>query len=262
VRRHKSIFVLFSLACVLALAGCMPRPSVVERPKPPGVEELRAKLRARLDHWPSYKAVLYTKIESPKGSFSSRMVVLAKPPDMLHLEAFNLFGQTSGLLILNAEGAKLWTPSEKVLYVAEKPETLIQRLLGVSIPLETFEYALTACVTPGQLERLKVAAKNDRYIGYSEDDSQGWSFIWDFSPQPLALRSTEVTEGPWKYSISYDPAVNLDSDTIPGKIRLQSSEWRMGITVKQLVSAPELSSDTFNPRFPPGLRTISLDATR
>jgi hypothetical protein len=238
----------------------MPHPSIVVQPKVPSKTELLSKLRLRVEHWHTYQAMLYIKAESSKGNFAIRAAVLAAPPDHLRLEAFNLFGQTAGLLLLNREGSSLWTPSEKVLYTADRPESLIQHFLGVPVPVETLEYGLIACVPPRRLEGLRFVQRDSDWLGYSEESVHGSFLLWKFSSQPLALKTMEVREAQWRYLITYDPPVELNPLFSPRKIRFVSSEWSMEVTVEQMKDSPALSRDVFNPPFPSSIRRINLDS--
>lgn len=251
-----SLFIL--LAALAALAGCAPKPTVVpERPRVLSQEEWISALRERTAAWNSYQAQLHIRAESKKGKFNFRAIVVAALPDRYRLEAFNPFGQTVGLLTLNPEQSSLLVPSEKVLYSASHPETLVAHFLGVPIPLETFGYALLGSVPPTQLAHLRVAPHNADWIGHS--NGAGFSFTWKFLPQPLSLASINVKEGSRSYTISYDPPVALDPRSIPGTIKFQSAQWRMQVTLDQARSASGLQDSAFRPTLSEGIRKVDLD---
>jgi outer membrane biogenesis lipoprotein LolB len=239
----------------------MHRPGLGKQPQAPTEAEWLAGFRSRLDYWQTYKAVLHIKVESSRGNYSGRTVVLAGLPNHLRLEAFTLFGQTSGLLLLNRDGAKLWIPSEKIVYTADKPETLMEHLLGIPIPLETLEYGLIGCIPPNQLAGLRITHRGTQWLGHSAEPSHSRSYTWDLSSQPPGLHEVDVTEGPWKYTIKYDPPVQLNPQSIPKKIQFLSSQWQMGVTVELMQSSPAFGDDVFYPPFPNNLRRVNLEDT-
>jgi outer membrane biogenesis lipoprotein LolB len=266
-RKHSSpfslhSFIFLSLIALAVIAGCTPRPKVELEPgKALSQEEWIAILENRTHAWQAYQTQLHIRAESQKGKFSFRAVLMASLPDRFRLEAFNPFGQTVSLLILDGEQQKfrLYVPSEKAVYTAARAETLIAHFLGVPIPLETLGYSLVACVPPEHLYNLSVTRHDGGWIGRSEGAGAGWSFIWRFLPRPPALRSIDVRESGRNYSIVYEPAVGLDARNAPERITFESSQWHMEVTLDQTRSSPAFQHSTFTPAIPDGIRTIDLD---
>lgn len=251
------------LVLTLFIGGCTIRPPIVERPLAPLKEELLPKLLERAHYWQNYTAKLHINAESTKGKFRRvQTVVLATPPDLFRLEAFSLWGQTVGALVADEEGSSLLIPSEKVIFSADRAETLIEYFIGVPIPLETLLYSLVASVPPEQLKEIEIEEQALNLVAHSRDARRSWQFTWHFLRQPLALRAVEVQEGPWSYRIAYDPPVALDSQQVPSKISFTSSQWQMEVKVNQIAASPDLKASSFRMSFPAGLRTVDLDRVK
>src|SRR5690348_6554702 len=111
---------LFATACV----GPKVRPpeGVVPRPEALSSEEWNSRLASRAETWHRFQANLRIKAESPKGKASLRAIVVAVLPDRVRLEAFNPWGQTVALLLLDKGDSSLWVPSENVVYTARRAE--------------------------------------------------------------------------------------------------------------------------------------------
>lgn len=260
--RSSLIYLIIAFVVLAGLTGCAPRPQpVVERPKVPSQDEWITMLADRTKAWQSYQARAHIAVESPKGKFNFKAVILAGLPGRYRLEAFNPFGQTVSLLVLNRDRrqSSLFIPAEKVLYTAAKAETLVAHFLGVPIPLETFGYSLIACVSPEHLSRIMVASQGGEWLGHSKSPTRGPTFTWKFLPQPPALESMEVQEGPWRYSIVYESAVALSPQSVPEKIKFQSSQWKMEVTLDQIQGSPALQDSAFSPPIPSGIHEVDLD---
>lgn len=255
------VCLFISLAAFAGLEGCAPRPlTPVERPKVLSQEEWLTALRDRTNTWQSYQAQLHIRAQSPKGKFNLRAVILASLPDRYRLEAFNPFGQTVALLVLNRQHqSTLFIPSEKVLYTAAKAETLVAHFLGIPLPLDTFGYSLVGCVPPEHLDGLTLAPRGNQWLGASKDTAGGLSYAWRFLPQPPTLKSIEVREGSWNYKIVYEPEVALTPRSTPGKIKFQSPQWQMETTLDQIQSTANTPDSAFNPELGEGIRRVNLD---
>ena len=86
-------------------------------------------------------------VNSKTSKFSSRAIVFVKGRDFVRFETFTLFGQTAALYVSNETGPSLLIPSEKVIFTAQRPETLMQEILGVTLPV-IFSHVLTASMPP------------------------------------------------------------------------------------------------------------------
>ena len=124
--------------CILLLlvisVGCARPPTPVE--KPPGAAFETGKLKERSDFWRDYQCKLRLRVESKTSNFSSRAIVFIKGRDFVRFETFTPFGQTAALYVSNEIGPSLFIPSEKVIFTAQQPETLVHEFLGVTLPVE------------------------------------------------------------------------------------------------------------------------------
>ena len=134
------------LLLLIVLAGCVSPPAPVE--KPPGVPFETGKLRERSDFWRDYQCKFRLMVHSKTSKFSSRAAIFVKGRDFVRFETFTPFGQTAALYVSNEAGPSLLIPSEKVIFTAQRPETLVQEFLGVTLPVDIFRCALTASVPP------------------------------------------------------------------------------------------------------------------
>ncbi|MCE5244160.1 MAG: hypothetical protein ABFD98_13085 [Syntrophobacteraceae bacterium] len=247
------------IACAVLLGACA-SVSVETRPQAPiSSEAITARFRNRLDYWRSYQASLRVRVESSKGRYSLRAVVVAELPDRIRLEAFNPFGQTMGVLLQDRGKSTLWIPSENVVYTATKTENLTGHFLGVPIPPELFGYSLVACIPPAYLERLDVYADASGTKAVAAQQQKDWSLSWTLQPGPLALESLNVRQGNRKYAVNYEPAADLVLVEAPRKISFTAADWQMEVTVNQIRNAPELSNSVFSITYPDGLKKVDLD---
>jgi outer membrane lipoprotein-sorting protein len=200
------------------------------------------------------------RVESPKGRYSLRAVLVAKLPDRIRLEAFNPFGQTVGVLLQDQGKSTLWIPSEKVVYTASKTENLTGHFLGVPIPPEIFGYSLVACIPPDYLQRLDVTADaSGTTRAVAAQQKRDLSLSWTLRSGPLAMESLDVRQGNRKYVVNYEPAADLVLVEAPRKISFTSADWQMEVTVNQVRNAPDLSDSVFNVTYPDGLKRVDLD---
>jgi outer membrane biogenesis lipoprotein LolB len=254
------VFIIF-----LALDGCARRPVLREKTLlyQLSPQERMIKLKQRSKFWTAYQAKLRIRTESSKGKYHIRGLVLAKLPHQIRLEVNNLWGQTVGVLVLNQENSTLWIASENVLYTADDAGSLIEHLLGFSIPPEILGYSLVGCVPLDQMSSEWQAHYDDfPWIGYSTDSKEGWTFTWKFHPETGALKAIDVVDSPWNYTLLYDPPVEMELESTPEKITYFSpfsSEWKMEVVIRQMQRSSDFQPSLFDPPFPGGVREIRLD---
>jgi outer membrane biogenesis lipoprotein LolB len=222
-----------------------------------------AGLKNRSDHWKSFQAKLHISAESTKGKFRKiQTILLAIPPNQFRLEAFNLWGQAVGAIVSDEKGFNLFIPSEKVVFTAEKAETLIEHFIGIPLPAETFLYSIIGSIPPDQQNTLQIQTQSSGLVGYSHNPGSNWSFSWHFTSNGSSLESIDVHQGQWGYQVSYDPAVPLDPNQTPHKIIYTSADWRMELTVDEMQVAPQMQASSFRLPLPTGIRTIDLDEAK
>ena len=250
---------LLLLSFSVVLAACAPRVVPTERPAPPGYEEPGARLKSRAEYYRFFQARVYVRAEGPKGKINLRAVMLADLPGRLRLEAFNPFGQTVGLLLLDQEHSRLWLPTENVVYTARRPDLLVRFFLGVGISLDTFAYTLIASSSPSTLNDLRFHDESGVLVGTVSIPSTGSSYTWEFLPSPLALSRFKVAEGGSEYTVNYDPPADMRIAETPKKLTFSSSQWRMEVTVNQLAKTSEPQGDAFRAPIPAGTPEVTLD---
>src|SRR5208337_4923060 len=150
-------FVLLCLLFLLVISsGCARTleklPDVSGKPAAPSFDI--AKLKERSDFWRDYQCKFRLRVDSKTSKFSSRAIVFIKGRNFVRFETFTPLGQTATLYVFNETGPALLIPSEKVIFTAQRPETLARVFLGVSLPVDLFRYALTASVPAEQYEHL------------------------------------------------------------------------------------------------------------
>lgn len=261
--RFKNINLLLIPVLLLALAGCVCRPGVIERPRAVSRDELLSKLAERTRYWSSYQANVHIKAQSAKGKFRLRAVILAQLPDRFRLEAFTPIGQTAGVLVFNPTGASLWIPSEQVLFTSDQPETLVKHFLGVPIPVETFGYSLAASIPPDLgVSEPRPAPVDSGWTITTADSRDDLRFTWSLLSQPVAMKAVSVRQGPLDYTIGYEPAARLEFQQVPGEVRFISSQWQMEVRVDQMTPNPEIRSAAFELTVPAGVRRVHLNEAR
>lgn len=245
-------------ALVLSLPACA-GPKVKEGRVPTWSETELSRLRERSEHWRGYQAMLYVTAETDKGRLQRvKTLVLAVPPDRFRLEAMSPFGSTLGLLLVEPAGASLWVPSQQALLTAERAEALVQRALGVPLPVEAFAYCLAAAVPPEQLKGAVPETRKDGFVLEAQEPLHGWSFSWHFSHSPFALKRLVVQDADHRYTIDYEPPVPVDQAAVPNRISVTSTEGQIDVKVDQIKSTPSLQEAAFRVNFPDGVRRIDL----
>jgi outer membrane biogenesis lipoprotein LolB len=245
---------------LLVLVGCAPRVKVGERITPTLPENRLSILEERARDWDGYRAMLHISAESGRGTLRRvRTLVLAAPEGRFRLEAMSPFGQSVGLLLLNEERSSLWIPSEKVVFTAGRAETLLQRLLGIPIPMEAFALSIAAVVPREALVGLRSEALDSGWRVYSHDSSDPWTTTWEFGASPFSLKQMRVHGESLDITVRYEPFVDLDARKTPERMVFSASDWRMEVKVDQIQSVHEFQGGAFHVTLPGGLRTIDLD---
>ena len=251
------------IICTLLLLSwnwsCARRPLPVEKPEAISTSELFSRLKARAAAWEVYQAKLQIRGESPKGKFRFQSVILSQLPDKLRLEAYTTWGQTAGVLITNNKDSRLYIPSEKVIYTTRHAEDLVRYFLGMPIPMELFGYCLIASVPPDQLSAWQIHRDVSGWRAAASTFHPALQFTWQILANPPALQAVTVKGEGSEYTILYDPAVYIDSDSTPKKINFSSSQWHMEVSVSQMQTVRSLQSGVFSQPFPEGIRIVNLD---
>ena len=252
----KSKYSICSVLLVLLLAsGCARPPVPAERP--PSVPFDSGKLEARSDAWRDYEARFRLRVEGKTSNFSARTIVFVKEGGFVRFETFGPLGQTAALYVAGESGPSLLIPSEKMLFTAQLPETLIRHFLGISLPFDVLRYSLTASVPPEQLPGLK--AHSDAGIMHVISQTANRYFDWQFSPDGSSLNGVFARAEGFEGRISYDPAVALAADAAPKKIRISSSEWSVEIGLEEIKPVSEFPPRAFYMPELPDVRKVDLD---
>ncbi len=253
-------FVLLGLLLLLVIpAGCarLPGklPEVSGKPAAPSFEI--ASMKERSDFWRDYQCKFRLRVDSKTSKFSSRAIVFARGRNYVRFETFTPLGQTAGLYVFNERGPALLIPSENVIFTAQRPETLAQEFLGVSLPVDLFRYALTASVPAEQFGHLE--SRSDAGGRRLISNIEGNYFEWYFTADSLALEGIFVRSAEFEGRVSYDPPVGLTKEAVPDKIRISSSEWSMEIRVEELKPTPQFQPSVFYMPSLPDVRKVDLD---
>lgn len=244
----------------LALTGCARRIGVEEWVAPMPPAERVAILEERARQWEGYQAVVHISAESSKGALRRiRTLVLAAPPDTLRIEAMNPFGHSVGVLLFDREQASLWIPSEKAVYTAGRPETLIQQFLGLPVPMETFIYSLAGVVPQKFLANLKSESSGSLWRVKARDAVEPWVTTWEFGTSPFALKQMRVVGDSQDITVRYEPSVNLAARKVPERLVFSAEGWQMEVRIDRIESVKEFQGGAFQVNYPSGLRMIDLD---
>jgi hypothetical protein len=245
---------------ILALSGCSRRVGTEEWVAPMPAGDRMAILDERARQWEGYQAVVHFSAESTRGTLRRvRSVVLAAPPDMLRIEALSPFGQAVGLLLFDRQQATLWIPSEKAVYTAGRAETLIQRFLGLPIPVETFIYSLVGVVPRKYLRDLRSETMGSVWRAQAQDPSEPWMTTWEFGSRPFVLKEVRVAGDSRDITVRYDPPVDLTARNVPERLVFSAENWRLEVKIDQIQSVREFQGGAFQSVYPSGLRRIDLD---
>ncbi|MCE5335435.1 MAG: hypothetical protein LLG06_12700 [Desulfobacteraceae bacterium] len=245
----------FSMLVFLFLCtGCARPPIPAEKPRPAPFDS--ARLTERSNAWSGYEAKFRLKVDSQKARFSARAIVLTTGRDLVRFETFGPIGQTAALFVLGASGPSLLIPSERVLFSSQRPETLVRYFLGVTLPFETFRYALAASIPPDQLGALE--GVNEAGMLHLIYNSGGRYFDWQFS-ETQALSGVYVRMEGFEGRVSYDPPVETAIDAAPKKIRMSSSEWSMELSLDSIRPASAFEPKVFAMPEISEIRKVDLD---
>ncbi|SPJ16370.1 conserved hypothetical protein [Syntrophobacter sp. SbD2] len=253
----------FVLLCFLLLlvisAGCARPtgnlPAVSGKPPAPSLEI--AKLKERSDFWRNYQCKFRLRVDSKTSKFSSRAIVFVEGPNSVRFETFTPLGQTVALYVFNETGPALLIPSEKTIFTAQRPETLVRQFMGVNLPVDLFRYALAASVPAEQFEHIESRSEAGGWGLIS--NSGGSHFEWLLTAESLDLKAILVSSAEFEGRVSYDPPVGINKEAVPGKIRISSSEWNMEIVVEELKPAPTFQPSIFYMPNLPDVRRVDLD---
>jgi hypothetical protein len=223
--------------------------------KPPSLEN--ALLKERSDFWRDYQCKFRMRVDSKTSKFSSRAIVLVKGRNFVRFETFTPLGQTAALYVSNETGPALMIPSEKVIFTAQRPETLVREFLGVSLPVDLFRRVLTASIPPELLDRIESRFEAGTWRLVSSG-SAGY-FEWQIAVGHPAIEGLIVRSAEFEGRVSYDPPVQLTKEAVPGKIRLSSSEWTMEISVEELTPATQFQPSAFYMPDLHDVRKVDLD---
>lgn len=247
--------VIYALLAFLFLgAGCA-RP-----PAPAGYPPARSEveqLKERAGFWRDYQAKFRLRVESRTAKFSARAVILVKGRDFARFETFVPTGQTAALFLSNETGPSLFIPSEKVIFTARKPETLIRYFLDVSLPFEVFRCTLAASVPADQMESLRTRSEGG--LLHAQTRSGPFSFDWRFLPDNSALQDIHIRGEGMEVEVSYDPPVPVATGSVPQKIRITSPDWSMEISLTEIRPAREFTPSVFYLPNLPEVRKVDLD---
>lgn len=260
MRIHRFPSYGIALVLLLLLAGCAPRVKVVERIPPIPPENRLLILEERARHWEGYRAMLHISAESGRGTLRRvRTLVLSAPDGRFRLEAMSPFGQSVGLLLLDEQRSNLWIPAEKVVFTAGRAETLLQRLLGIPVPMEAFALSIAGVIPGHVLAGLRSEATDSGWRIYSEGSSAPWTTTWELGATPFSLKQMRVYGESVDITVRYEPVVDLQAGKMPERLLFSASEWRMEVKVDQIQSVQEFQGGAFQVTLPGGLRIIDLD---
>ena len=253
-------FVLFCFLLLLVVStGCarltQNLPAVSGKPPPPSLD--MAKLKERSDFWRDYQCKFRLRVDSQTSKFSSRAIVFVEGPKFVRFETFTPLGQTVAVYVFNETGPALLIPSEKTIFTAQRPETLVRRFMGVSLPVDLFRYALTASVPTEQFEHMGSRSEDGGWGLIS--NSGGNYFEWRLTAGSLDLEAILVRSDEFEGRVSYEPPVGLKKEAVPGKIRISTSEWNIEIVVEELKPAPPFKPSIFYLPHLPDVQRVDLD---
>lgn len=258
-RRFKSICCcLLIILSPVFLESCARRPPVAVAPGAVPVD--LSGLRERSDYWSDYNAKFRLRVDSRTTRFNARALVLVSGRHFVRFETFAPLGQTAALFVSNEAGPSLLIPSEKVIFTAHRPETLVRHFIGVTLPFEVFRYALAGSVPPEQIDKLD--RRLDAGVIHAVYNMDGRYFDWQFIPEGPALSGVFIQSGDFEGRVSFEPPVLLKKDAAPKKIRISSAEWNMELNLGELKPAADFNSALFYMPNVPGVRSVDLDTIK
>lgn len=253
---------LISLGIGLILSfavSCARPPMPVE--KPPAVSFDVSGLKDRSAFWDNYQGKFRLRVDSQTSKFSSRAIIFVRGRDFIRFETFTTFGQTAALYVSNDSGPALLIPSQKALFSAQRPETLVREFLGVTLPVDVFRYVLAASVPPEQLDHIEGRFDAGAWrLAWNGGD--GSYFEWQVAGNPPALKSVFIRSGGFEGRVSYDPPVPLSKEAVPNRITISSSNWSMEVLVEELKPASQFQPSVFKLPALPDIRKVDLDTIK
>jgi len=186
--------------------------------------------------------------------------VLVKGRNFARFETFGPIGQTATLFVLNDTGPSLFIPSERVIFNASKPETLIGYFLGVSLPFDAFRSALPATIPADLLEGIETRVEGGALHAARKAGTR--SFDWRFLAGGTGLTGMRARDDQFEADIVYEPPVSLSVPSVPGKILISSSEWKMEVNVEEIEPAPEFRPSVFYLPDMPQMKVLDLDKVK
>jgi outer membrane biogenesis lipoprotein LolB len=255
----RRFFLLFCLIVLQVIAAGCARPPIPAQ-KPPSVPFETSRLKERSDFWRDYQCKFRLRVDSQTAKLSSRAIIFVEGRDLVRFETFTPFGQTAALYVSNNTGPALFVPSQKVIFTAQRPETLVREFLGVTLPVDVFRFVLAASIPPEQIDSIE--SRFDAGMWRLSSNSGGSYFEWQVSAGLPVLQGVFVRSAEFEGRITYDPPVALSKEAVPDKIRISSSQWSMEILLEDLKSASQFPPSTFFMPNLPDVRKVDLDKTK
>jgi outer membrane biogenesis lipoprotein LolB len=252
--------IIAAILSVFTLPACAPRARLGETLPPTLPAERMAVLEQRAEQWQGYQAMVHISAESTKGTLRRiRSVILASPPHRFRLEAMSIFGQSVGLFLFDHERANLWIPAEKVVYSATDGGTLVQHLLGIPIPMEVFVYSLAGVIPQEDLAQAKSEPTELGWRLHSQDPSGQWTTSWELGARPFVLKEIRVRGQDLNVAVRFEPFVDLEGGTAPGRLVFTAEDWQMEVKIDQIKSVDRFQEGAFQANFPRDVRKLDLD---
>jgi outer membrane biogenesis lipoprotein LolB len=258
-----SLIFLSSLFLLVTATACVqtPFPSGKSGALAPQVSPAAevAALKERSDFWQNFQCKLRINVNGKTARFSSPAIVLVKSPNLLRFETFTPIGMTAALFVSNQSGPSLLIPSQKAVYTAKRPETLVREFLGgVNLPVDVFSRLLSGSIPPQMFKNIESRSQDGLLRLISR--SPGGYFEWQVASGGLA--SVFIGTAQFEGRVSYDPPVRLAAESVPETIRISSKDWRMEVRVEQMLPATQFQPGVFQLPELPGVRRVELVNTK
>ncbi len=257
------IFLSFLFMLVIA-TGCVRAPFPSPKtsglaPEQPSPAVQIAAMKYRSDFWKNFQSKLRIDVSGKSARFSSPAIVLVKAPDLVRFETFTPIGMTAALFVSNPSGPYLLIPSQKVVYTARRPESVVRRFLGgVSLSVGFFSHVLSASVPAEMLGTLK-GRYQDGLLRLTSKSSAGY-FEWQIASG--ALVRVFIGSPRFEGEVVYDPPVPLAGESVPQRIHISSKKWKMEVRVEKMRPAAQFPPGVFHLPELPGVRQVVLDGTK
>ncbi len=253
--------VLCLLLLLVLVSGCVQAP--LTGGKPPGVAPLSpsvaiVQMEQKAQVWRDFQCKLGIVVKGTSGDFSTNAIVLVKSPNFIRFETFTPIGTTAALYISNEAGPFLLIPSQKTIFTARRPETLVRRFLGGSLPVDLFSSVLSGSIPPERLKKIR-SSGDDGLLRLIAKGPNGY-FEWQIVSG--ALTRVFIGTSRFEGQVVYDPAVRLDNESTPETIRISSKGWSMKIHVEKMQHAERFPPGAFRLPGLTGLRRVDLDTVK